>query len=481
MVTGSRSTFQVELTAWSKDLTVQVAGQGVVSHAGSAAVRALADGTGLTAGLSTALRRRGFIPVHDRGRVLADAAVLIADGGRVFSDLATLRDQGELFGPVASDSTLWRALSEIGPPQRDRIARARAKTRQHVWGLIEKRHGRIPASRVADRDLGKTIVVRMDATILISHSDKEQAAGTFKHTYGHHPLMAWCDNTGESLVLRLRPGNAGSNTAADHLAVLAEALAQIPSRYRRDVLITVDGAGATLDLVRHITTLGAVPGRRVHYSVGFDFDDRARTVLAQVPPGAWAAVSDTEGNPRDLDDAGVVELTGLLREHPHPDLLANWPADMRIICRRERPSAGAQLSLFEQADGWRYQLIATNTPTGQPVFLEARHRPHARVEDRIRCAKATGIDHLPSKSYEINQAWCVAAMIACDLLCWLRLLCLDGPLAQAEPKTLRYRLLHTAVRLVRGQRKRKIKIPETWPWAGELHTCFLAVFALVPP
>jgi len=220
----------VELTAWSKDLTVEVAGHGVVSHAGSAAVRVLADGISLTAGLSTALRRRGFAPVHDRGRVLADAAVLIADGGRVMSDLAPLRDQGELFGSVASDPTWWRALSEIGPTQRDRIARARAKTRAHVWKLIEARQGRIPPSRVGDRDLGSTIAVRMDAAILISHSDKEQAAGTFKHAYGHHPLMAWCDNTGESLAFRLRPGNAGSNTAADHLAVLGEALAQIPSR-----------------------------------------------------------------------------------------------------------------------------------------------------------------------------------------------------------------------------------------------------------
>jgi len=171
--------FQGELSAWSNDLTVEVAGHGVVSHAGSAVVRMIADGTGLTAGLSTALHRRGFVAVHDRGRVLTDAAVMIADGGRVLSDLATLRDQGELFGPVASDSTLWRTLSEIGPAQRDRIARARARTRRHVWELIETRHGRIPPSRVGDRDLGATIVVRMDASILISHSDKEQAAGTF--------------------------------------------------------------------------------------------------------------------------------------------------------------------------------------------------------------------------------------------------------------------------------------------------------------
>jgi hypothetical protein len=471
----------VELSAWSKDLTVEVGGGGVVSHAGSAAVRVIADGTGLTAGLSKALRRRGFAPVHDRGRVLADAAVMIAGGGTVMSDLATLRDQGELFGPVASDPTLWRALNEIGPVQRDRLARARARTRAHVWGLIQARHGRIPPSRVGERDLGATVVVRMDASILISHSDKEQAAGTFKRTYGHHPLMAWCDNTGESLAFQLRAGNAGSNTACDHIAVLSEALGQIPSRHRRDVLVTVDGAGATLELIRHLTALNTAPGRRVHYSVGFDVDERARTTIHQVPEGGWQAVWDTDGNPRELDDAGVVELTGLLRDSAGGDQLPNWPAGMRLICRRERPSAGAQLSVLEEADGWRYQLIATNTPTGQPVFLEARHRPHARVEDRIRCAKDTGIEHLPSTSFEINQAWCVAAMIACDLLCWLRLLCLTGSLAKAEPKTLRYTLLHTAARLVRGQRKRKIKIPQTWPWARELETCFRTAFALVPP
>ena len=156
----------------------------------------------------------------------------------------------------------------------------------------------------------------MDASILISHRDKEHAAGTFKHTYGHHPLMAWCDNTGESLAFRLRPGNAGSNTASDHIAVLTEALAQIPSRYRRDVLVTVDGAGATRDLVAHLTALNTAPGRRVHYSVGFDCDERARAAIHRAPESAWEAVSDTEGNLRDLDDAGVVKLTGLLREHP---------------------------------------------------------------------------------------------------------------------------------------------------------------------
>jgi Transposase DDE domain group 1 len=470
----------VELNAWSDDLTVEVGGHGVVSHAGSAVLRLLADGTGLTGALSKALRRRGFTPVHDRGRVLVDAAVCIADGGRVLSDLAVLRDQGELYGPVASDPTLWRALEEIGTQQRVSIAAVRAKIRRQVWTLIEARHGRIPPSRVADTDLGPTIVIRMDATIQIAHSAKEQATGTFKGTYGHHPLTAWCDNTGESLAFLLRPGRAGSNTASDHIAVLTEAITQVPARRRRDLLVTVDGAGATLELIRHITTLNSMAGRRVHYSVGFDLDARARAAIGKVPEHMWEHVSDHDGEPRDLDDTGVVELTGLLRASVGGDELGNWPADMRILCRRERPSSGAQLCALEETDGWRYQLIATNTPGKQLAFLEARHRVHARVEDYIRCGKNTGLAHLPSTSMTINQAWCVAATIAADLLCWLRLLCLDHSIADAEPKTLRYRILHTAVRLVRGQRKRKIKIPETWPWARELEAAFLAAFALAP-
>ncbi|MGH3546861.1 MAG: transposase [Pseudonocardiaceae bacterium] len=166
---------------------------------------------------------------------------------------------------------------------------------------------------------------------------------------------------------------------------------------------------------------------------------------------------------------------------PHGEHLANWPADLRIICRREKPHPGAQLSLFEEHDGWRYQLPATNAPAKTTQFLEARHRPHAHVEDCIRTGKNTGLGHLPSTSIGISRAWCVAATIACDLLCWLRLLCLDGPLAKAEPKTLRYRLLHTAARIVHGQRKRKIRIPATWPWAQQLATCLLTELALPPP
>jgi hypothetical protein len=485
-----------ELTGWSKDLTVEVAGRGVVAHTGSVALRALSDRTGLTGALSSALTRRGFTPVHDRGRVLADTAVLIADGGRVMSDLAVLRDQGELFGSVASDPTLWRTLNDIDDLQRDKLAAARARTRRHVWGRVVARHGAIPASSVADRDLGKTIVIRLDATLVVAHSDKELATGTFKGTWGHHPLTAWCDNTSENLAVKLRTGSAGSNTVTDHLEVLTAAIAQIPATFRRDLLITCDGAGATKDLLAHITTLNTAPGRRVHYSVGFDLDARCRTAIARVPEALWENVINADGSPRDLDDAGVVELTGLLRQcvgaHGRTiDQLKAWPKDMRVIVRRERPHPGAQLSLFEEADGWRYQVFATNTHAGsrdesgrlggklgQLAYLEARHRAHARVEDAIRNAKSTGLGHLPSKHYGLNQAWCIAAAIAADLLAWLQLLCLTGELAKAEPKTLRYRLLHTAARIIRGQRRRKIRIPETWPWADELATALTTALTL---
>src|SRR4029453_14286536 len=137
---------------------------------------------------------------------------------------------------------------------------------------------------------------------------------------------------------------------------------------------------------------------------------------------------------------------------------------MRVIVRRERPHPGAQLSLFEERDGWRYTAFVTNTKAGALQWLEARHRAHARVEDRIRCAKDTGLRRLPSREFAINQAWGLAAAIAADLIAWLPLPPPAGAPPRAEPKRLRYRLLHTAARLTRGQHRRWLRIPTTWPW-----------------
>jgi Transposase DDE domain group 1 len=203
----------VQSTAWSKDLRVTADGTGVVSHLGAALLRMLADRTGLTGALSGSLARRDWWPSHDRGRVLTDLAVMIADGGEAICDIDVLRHQDELFGPVASASTCWRALDEIGRPQRRYIAKARAKTRARVWALL----GRVPAARAAGREVGEQVVVLdVDSTIVLAHSDKDGAAPTYKETYGFHPILVTCDNTGELLALKLRPGNAGANTAADH-------------------------------------------------------------------------------------------------------------------------------------------------------------------------------------------------------------------------------------------------------------------------
>lgn len=471
-------------TGWARDLRVRVGGKGVVSHVGSALLRLLGDNVGLTAALSKALQVRGFSPDIDRGRCLADLAVAVADGATAIDDLKALRDQGELFGPVASTATAWRCLNEIGAVQLARIERARAKTRAQVWRQIVARHGQIPSARTCYGDLGKTIVIRLDASIVIAHSDKAGARGTFKGTYGHHPLLATCDNTGELLVVMLREGNAGSNTGADHVKVLDAAIGQIPAGHRRDLLVTIDGAGAGHQIVDHLTALNARHAHKVHYSVGFDLDARARAAISRLPKTAWQAALDPDGQARD--DADVAELTGLLRASVGPDgagvdQLSTWPTDLRVIVRREPIPVGMQVSLFEQHDGYRYQVTATNTQGGQLQRLEARHRVHARVEDGVRVAKATGLRRLPSKSWRINEAWCQVVALATDLLAWLRHLGLGGELAKAEPKTLRYKLLHTAARITRGQRRRWLNIDPDWPWAHDLATAFTRVMALPAP
>jgi hypothetical protein len=459
----------VQSTAWSKDLRVTADGAGVVSHVGAALLRMLADRTGLTGALSAGLARRGWWPVHDRGRVLVDLAVMIADGGEAICDIDVLRHQGEVFGSVASPATCWRALDEIGPAQLRRIATARAKARARVWALS----GQLPAARAAGRDIGDGVVVLdVDSTIVIAHSDKEGAAATYKHTYGFHPILVTCDNTNELLAIKLRPGNAGANTAADHLDVLADAFAQVPAAHRRHLLVRGDSAAATHAVIDWLTAQGSKRGRAVEYSIGWSIGEAERAAITALPASAWTPAINADGGVRE--GADVAELTGLLH-------LDGWPAGMRVIVRRERPHPGAQLSLFEEADGWRYTAFITNTAVGALQWLEARHRAHARVEDRIRCAKDTGLRRLPSREFAINQAWCAAAAIAADLIAWLQILALHGDLAAAEPKRLRYRVLHTAARLTHGQRRRWLRIHSRWPWADQITAAFTRIAAIPAP
>jgi hypothetical protein len=475
----------VHATRTRPPVEVSADGAGVVSHAGSRLLADLADRSTLSAQLSAVFALR-MAPqtAHDPGRVLVDVAVMIADGGECISDIATLSDQADLFGPVASDTTCWRTLNSITDADLDSIAAARAVAREVAWGQRAEAIGQaLPASLVAgepllDRDGRPVLVIDQDATIVVCHSEKEQAAATFKHSFGYHPVLAFCDNSNEALAGMLRPGNAGSNTAIDHISVFDQALAQIPDQFRHGypILFRADGAGASKALLGHVRGLRET-GVQTEFTVGWAVTEREHAAIATLPTTAWTPAIDIDGEPRE--SAAVAELTGLLPT----ELFANYPDGMRIIVRRERPHPGAQLDLFEERDGWRYTCFATDTPIGQHAWLDARHRSHARVEDRIRCGKDTGLSRLPSRSFAINAAWLACTLTAIDLLAWTQTILLaDHPeLARAEPKTLRYRLLHVAARLIRGARKLHLKIDRTWRWAHILAAAFHRLNALPMP
>jgi Transposase DDE domain group 1 len=493
----------VNVTGWLKGLEVTADGTGIVSHAGVALVRALADKTGLTAGLSRALASRRLL-IHDRGRVLADLACAIADGAEVISDFRVLGDQDGLFGLVASVPTCWRALSEIaagGSRPLARITAAVNAARRQAWQAAVARQGALPGVPVADKTLEQVTCIRLDASVVPAHSDKELAEPNFKG-FGHHPLLAYCDNTAEPLAGMLRKGSAGSNTVADHLEVLEAAIAALPPAFRRRLMVTCDGAGASHGLIERLDALASRPGHRLVYSVGWELGERERAAISLVPDDAWQIAIAHRGEVRErraddacaddacahrrcwIEEAHVTELTGLMRRGPAGDQLAGWPASMRVFARRERPHPGAQLTLFEAEDGWRYSLWVTNLPErtpgwhGQLAYIDAAHRIHARVEDCVRTGKDTGIGRFPSHAFALNQAWLAAALIAAALLAWLRLLALDGILARAEPKTLRYPILHAAARLTVSGRRRRLKIAAAWPWAAAIVTAWERIAAL---
>jgi hypothetical protein len=467
----------VQATTTRARVTATTDGDGVVSHAGSRLLADVADRTTLTAQLGEVLAvLRRSRARHDPGRVLVDMAVAVADGATTISDVAVLADQGELFGSVASDSTCWRLLERLDTSGLSAVASARAAAREVVWAQRAELTGEpFPPARAAGRVL-PGLVIDLDASIVVCHSEKEQAAPTFKKTFGYHPMLAFCDNTGEFLAAALRRGNAGSNTAADHVAVLDAALAQIPDVHRHgtSILVRADTAGCTREFLAHVR------GQReqavsCEFSVGWAVTEKERVAITAIPARVWADAVDADGGHRD--GAALAEITGVLPARA----LAGYPTGIRVIVRRERPHPGAQLDAFEEADGWRYTAFATDTPLGQLAHLDARHRAHARVEDRIRCAKDTGLEHFPSRSFAINEAWLSVVMLAVDLIAWTQHLLLHGHLAKAEPKTLRYRLLHVAARLTRGQRRIWLRIQRTWPWAHDLAAAFARLAAMPIP
>jgi hypothetical protein len=469
-----------DLRPW---LSVIAGGESLVSHAGGVLLVETARRSGLAGQLSRLLGPwRLPLATHDPGKIVADLAIAVALGGDAACDVAVLRAQPGVFGRVASDPTVSRLIARLAGDADDAvaaIAAARAAARERVWNVA--------GAPIQD---GR-VVIDLDATLVTAHSDKQDATRTWKKTYGFHPLLGFVDHGtgsgGEPVAELLRPGKAGSNTAADHVVVLDAALAQLPAAHRAHhetgripVLVRTDAAGATKEFATHLAQHG------VEFSVGATFAHLdIHTALAALPKRAWtpayqarrprAAETGTQIEPRD--GAWVAEATGLLS-------LTGWPTGTRLILRKERPHPGAQLRITD-ADGMRITGFLTNTTPGGPARqladLELRHRRHARVEDRIRAAKDTGLRNLPFHDTDQNRIWVAITALAQDLLAWCARLALPATAAGYEPKRLRLRILATAGRLVRSARRRILHIDPTWPWAEAITTAHTRLCAIPVP
>jgi Transposase DDE domain group 1 len=453
----------VNNSARTARVAVSADGRGLVSQAGAVLLWETMRVTGLARGLSDGLARwRAPRAVHDPGKIVADLAAAVALGGDCLADIAVLREQPRLAGPVASDpvvSRLVNTLAAESPRALKAIRAARAAARERAWHL---------AGANAPGGDGGMVTVDLDATIVIAHSEKEQASPTWKKTYGFHPMTAFADHgasgNGEPLAIVLRTGGAGSNTAADHVETTRLALAQLPRRLRRRALIRTDSAGGTHGFLEWLTA----PSRRLHYSVGMTISEDMQEAILKVPAAAWAPAYDGDGQARD--GAWVADITGLLD-------LSSWPAGMRIIVRKERPHPGAQLR-FTDIDGHRFTAFATDARKGQLADLELRHRRRARCEDRIRCAKDTGLRNLPLKGFAQNQLWCEIVALACELLAWTQMIALAGDARRWEPKRLRLRIFAVAGRLASSGRRLRLRLAERWPWAGEITAAIARLQAL---
>jgi hypothetical protein len=466
-------TSQVKNIAVASRVKVSADGHGVVSHAGMAMVRELADRTGLTSQVSAVLADTYRGPwVYAPGEIFADLAAAVADGADCIDGVGQLcGDREHVFGAKASTTTMWRLVDERSDAAHlPGIRAARGIARAAAWAA-----GAAPV-------VGEWLHIDIDATLVIDHSDnKELAAPTWKKSFGHHPLLAFLDRpqiaAGEALAGLLRTGRAGSNTAADHIAVLEQALASLPPAWRPDpgrrgdadapkVLVRCDTAGATHDFAEACRTAG------VGFSFGFPVDGRVQDAVDTLNLGnAWYPAIDTDGGIRD--GAWVAEATDLVT-------LSTWPAGTRLILRKERPHPGAQLR-FTDTDGMRVTAFITDTPAGvvpaQVAGLELRHRQHARVEDRIRELKDSGLRNLPCHSFSANAAWLEIILAAADLITWTRLIgfARHPGLARAEIATFRYRVLHIAARITHGARRTRLRIDATWRWAAIIATAWQTI------
>lgn len=453
-------------------LSVDATGTGVVSHAGAVTLLRTAEAVGLTTALSDQLSLwRKPLAQFDPGKIITDLAVSLALGGDCLADIATLREHTGVFGKVPSDPTVSRLITTLAanaPAVLTAIDTARAAARTAAWKHAGK--------NAPDHDITAQhpIIIDLDATLVTAHSEKEHAAPTYKRGFGFHPLLAFVDHghagTGEPLAAVLRAGNAGSNTATDHIEVTRRAFAQLPNttgaRPGKKVLVRTDGAGAS-----H-AYLSWLHGQRVSYSIGFGLTDTMVTALREVPDSAWSAAIDAEEKVRD--GAWVIDATGILD-------LSTWPDGMRVIIRKERPHPGAQLR-FTDTDGLRLTAFVTNTIGGQVQDLELRHRRRARCEDRIRVAKDTGLSNFPLYGFDQNRIWIAIVELALELTAWTQLLGFtDHDARRWEPKRLRLRIFSVAGRIATHGRRIHLRLSKDSSWSALIITALTRLAALPSP
>jgi Transposase DDE domain group 1 len=436
-------------------LMVETGGEGVVAHVGLHALGRFADRLGLGDLLSARIPVMSErVPVHDRGKVLVQAMLMMAGGGEACSDIERLRAQPALFGEVASDSTLYRTFFQLDPATVAALWEAMACARAPVW------------SRAGATIGTGRVVLDIDSSLHEIHSEnKERTGPTYKGGFGFHPLYCFADATGETLAVRLRPGNAGANNVIDLIGVLDAAIDGLPPEIaaghqvgddpgllRRGLQVRADSAGGR-------TFALACRARNVGFAVVARSNEQIHAAISRVAydSAAWQPAVRQDGEVRE--GAAVVEVTDQVD-------LSDWPPGTRLVIRREPLHPGAQQSLFP-SQCYRYWGHYTDAEGG-PVELDRHMRAHAHVEDNIRRLKDSAASRFPFCDFEANSAWLATVCMADALIRWFQQLCLTGPLAAAEPKTLRWSLWHTPARIIRRARRQTVRVLDKWPTAHHL-------------
>lgn len=458
----------------TRTVVVEAGGTQVVGHVGLHALGAFADRLGVGETLSGAIGWNGpGTPIHDRGRVLTQTMLMLAGGGESCADIEALASQDRLFGDVCSDTTLYRTFTDTLDP--DTVVRARqamAGMRGEVWR-------RIPSITNGDGE----VILDVDATLVEIHSEnKDGTAPNYDGGYGFHPLFCFADATGDALSGMLRAGNAAANDTADLLAVVDDAVSQLPPDMAaghqegddgdlagRRVVVRSDSAGGT-----HTFTAGL----RAR-NIGFQVVTRSQTAVsaaiatANQDPDRWETAVDQDRSEIEPTDSGltteVCEVTDLVD-------LTRWPQGTRLVIRRHPKHPGAQTTLLPDLD-YRFWGHYTDQ-TGDPVELDRQMRAHAHVEDHIQRLKDSGLERFPFTAWEPNQAWLQTVMWATDLATWFQLLCLAGPLAKAKPKRLRWTFWHAPARIITTARRDVVRILDGWPTAGDIIAAYQAIAAL---